>query len=165
IGRGWLRMSRNSSAVARASAMLSRTPACAVFSRPARSAPEQKSVPAPRSRTTRPCGASADPCSASFISATSSESSALRFSGRFSVRCVTPSRVSLRILRYIDLHPQQRGAVGFALIVGAQRDQPAAIQRVMQDEVQGVQVGQLVALHLAAADAGKVLLHALGGYF
>src|SRR6476646_6327017 len=36
---------------------------------------------------------------------------------------------------------------------------------MMQHKVQRMQIGELVSLHLAAADSGKVLLHALGRNF
>ncbi len=49
----------------------------------------------------------------------------------------------------IDLHPEQRRAVGLALRIHAQRHRAAAAQRFVQQEIERAQVGQFEALDLA----------------
>src|SRR3989454_11597695 len=48
------------------------------------------------------------------------------------------------------------------LMVGAQRERPPAPERVAEDEVEGAQPGELVALDRPAAQVAEVAAHALG---
>src|SRR3989442_8033056 len=47
-------------------------------------------------------------------------------------------------------------------MVGAQRERPPAPERVAEDEVEGAQPGELVALDRPAAQVAEVAAHALG---
>jgi len=65
-------------------------------------------------------------------------------SGRLSVAVSTPpsSAASTRSLTWeLQLETQQRGRKHLPLGVGLERNRAAAVQRAMQQEVQGVQVG------------------------
>src|SRR5262245_32273540 len=62
----------------------------------------------------------------------------------------------------VDLHAQQRRAVGLALGVGLERERAPAPERVVEQEVQGAEVGKLEALDAAVADLLEVALDGLG---
>src|SRR5258707_14703078 len=61
----------------------------------------------------------------------------------------------------IDVHAEERGAQRLALCVHPQRDRAPAAQRLVQQEIQGAQVGQLEALHFALHQRAEELLDPL----
>src|SRR5882672_3203652 len=61
----------------------------------------------------------------------------------------------------LDDHPEQRRAVGFPLRVCSERERAAAVERLMQDKVERVQIGQFVSFNFAQANPGEVLLYPL----
>src|SRR6266404_8503779 len=85
-----------------ASARLAASPACACACISVRSAPAQKTSPAPVICTTRTAGSPAQACNSELSAAMVARSKALRFSGRLSVIFATPSATVVRTGALID---------------------------------------------------------------
>src|SRR5262249_19219907 len=79
---------------------------------------------------------------------------------RSKLPCSTARCLSLPV-RY--LHLEQRRAQRLAVRIERQRPRHAAAERLMQDEVEGADAGQLVALGGPTRNVGEMRLHTLGG--
>ncbi len=110
MGRGWRRMARKSSPMRTASAREASIPFSAISSSSARSAPEQKSGPAPSSTSTLTPSASAAAPSALVSASTRRPFRALRFSGRFRTSRNTPSAPSS--MRSTSVDASRRDLIG-----------------------------------------------------
>src|SRR5258708_18419094 len=62
----------------------------------------------------------------------------------------------------IHFHAQQRRAISFPLRIGLERHRTAAVETLMQQEIQRAQIRHLKPLHLAVTNAAKMFLHARG---
>src|ERR1700730_17081883 len=168
IGLGCCRIRRNNSAVVPASSIICSTLASRLLSRACKSAPEQKSAPAPPSTTTRTFSSVAHCASDSVISWIMAALSALRFAGRFKVMRAAGNPGSNKMVSKLDigngdLHAQERRAVGLPLRVRSQRHGAAAVQTLVEDEIQGAQVRQLETFDLAEANASEMFPDPCGG--
>src|SRR5215471_790981 len=181
------RTSVNTSINARASSRFSATEAVEIFFSDARSAPEQKSDPAPAMTTAVTRSSSLARRSALFRAEINSSLSALRLSGRLrvmrakesdnsystvSAAAITPSSILRRqpqaicfLLIDFDLHAQKRSRKCLSLRIGHQRKRPAATQTLVQKKVQSAQIWQLESLNLAFANTAKVFFDPGGSYF
>src|SRR5689334_16670100 len=104
--------------------------------------PAQKTWPA-ASKRMHPTDVSS--CAASNWSASAvhrSRLSALRFSGRLSVRRSTrPSRLTSKLIGIdLNLHAEDRGAVRFSLRINAERQRATAAERLVQEEIERAQI-------------------------
>ncbi len=76
------------------------------------------------------------------------------------------SRIRLRrndTVRYFYLHEKHRRGDGLALSIEFQGDGASATKGVVQHEVQSPEIGNLVSLHGAHADAGEMITDAIDG--
>jgi hypothetical protein len=106
IGTGACRINKNNSISERASAWFSATEACEIFRKAERSAPEQKSLPAPLIRITLVDSVLAAVTIEVLRASMSSSLRAFRFSGRLSVILPTlPSFVYKTVLVLSDIPP------------------------------------------------------------
>src|SRR5690625_3936377 len=60
-------------------------------------------------------------------------------------------------LRYLNLHRQKGGGVGFSLCIQFQGDGPATIQAIMKHKVERVEVGKLIPHHLTPAERCHII--------
>src|SRR5439155_21761077 len=63
---------------------------------------------------------------------------------------------------HVELEGEERLRERLPLMVGAQRERPPAPERVAEDEIEGAQPGELVALDRPAAQVAEVAADALG---
>ena len=66
-----------------------------------------------------------------------------------------------KVVRNFHFHRQNTHAMGFALSVGFDGFGATAAQAIVKNEVQCFQVGQLVAINLAEANAREMFFHPL----
>src|SRR5437867_365787 len=176
-GRGSSATAANTACVRRASSTFARAPASRMRRIQFRSAPAEKTLPAPVTTTTRTAGSAAHAASASPSRATSAWSSAFPTSGRSRVRVATPSSRSTRStasalslvrrgrqdrLGHVELEREQRLRERLPLVVGAQRERAAAPQGMAEEEVERAQPGQLEAFDRPTTEVAEVAAHALG---
>src|SRR5438094_737897 len=174
-GRGSSATAANTACVRRASSRFAAGPASRMRRIQFRSAPAEKTLPAPVTTTTRTAGSAAQAASASPRRATSASSSAFPTSGRSRVRVATPSCRSTRSISqplpsalplvgrarqdrrgHVELEGEERLRKRLPLMVGAQRERPPAPERVAEDEVDAAHPGELVALDRPATQVAEV---------
>src|SRR5271163_4915165 len=113
--------------------------------------------------TARTDSSCAERVNAFFSSPIDSGSSALRFSGRFSVIRAMPDSALNRI--NVDLHAQQCGRVCFSLRIGLKCERPTTIQAFMEEKVQCSKIRQFKALYFAQTDSLEMFFDARRSHF